>query len=62
MLPYIPDSLYKNLDNKKRVEEILRSIPDTCLHFPEEKTPEEAVEEIRSLGETQIADSIVWTC
>ena len=62
MLPYIPDSLYKNIDNKEKVEEILRSVPDTCMRFPGEKTPEEAVEEIRELGETRIADSVVWTC
>lgn len=60
MLPYIPDKLYKDINNKKRVEEILRSVPNTCLQFSGEKTPEEAIKEIRELGETELADTIRW--
>lgn len=56
MLRYIPEKLYKDIRNKKDVEEILRSVPDTCMRFPGKKTLEDAIEGIRKIGEAEIAD------
>lgn len=58
MMIYIPDSLYRDMNNKKAVSEILKSVPDTSLHFPGMKTRADAVKEIREIGENEIADLI----
>nr|DAU00091.1 MAG TPA: 30S ribosomal protein S2 [Caudoviricetes sp.] len=56
MLKYIPDELYIHQHNKKQVEEILKSAPETCLHIPGVMTMEDVIQEIRELGEDKIAD------
>ncbi len=56
MLKYIPDALYKDIKNKKKVGKILGAVPDTCMRFPGTKTLEDAIPEIRALGEDAIAD------
>ena len=62
MIRYIPDDLFIKIENKKRVVEILHSVPDTCMRFPDEKTPEDAVKEIRALGENKVADFFAAGC
>ena len=56
MIKYIPENIYKDAGNKNSVEEILRSVPNTSMHFSNMKTLEDAIEEIREIGETEIAD------
>ena len=56
MLKYIPDDLYKDAKNKKKVSEILHSVPETSLRFPGIKTLEDAIAEIQAIGEDEVAD------
>lgn len=56
MMMYIPDRLYKDVGNKDSVDEILKSVPDTSMRFPNMKTLDDAIKEIRDMGETKIAD------
>lgn len=58
MKQYIPDDLYLDKRNIKKVSEILNSVPDSCLRFSDMKTLEDAIEEIKALGEDKIADFI----
>ena len=55
MLKYIPDDLYKDTKNKKKVSEILHSVPETSLRFPEIKILEDAITEIKEIGEDKVA-------
>jgi len=59
MMKYIPDDFYVNEKNMKNVFEILDSVPDTCMHFPGIKTLEDAIDEIRRLGEDKIAEYLL---
>jgi len=59
MMKYIPDDLYANKKNMKNVSEILDSVPETSVHFLGIKTLEDAVDEIRKLGEDKIADFLL---
>lgn len=59
MMVYIPDSLYIDIDNKDDVTEILKSVPETSLHFEDQKTLTDAIEEIRDIGEDKIADFLI---
>lgn len=56
MKQYIPDDLYLDKENIKKVSEILDFVPDSCLHFSSMKTLEDAIEEIKALGEGKIAE------
>lgn len=56
MMKYIPDDLFVNGKNKKSVIEILGSVPETSMRFPDTKTLEDAIDEIRALGEDKVAD------
>lgn len=56
---YIPDDLYINKENKEKVSKLLKSVPDTDLRFPGVKTMEDAAEEIRTLGENEIANFLL---
>lgn len=56
MLKYIPDDLYKDIENKKKVSELLGSVPETCMRCPGIKTLDDAISEIRGIGEDKIAD------
>ena len=59
MMRYIPDDLYIDKSNMNNVSKILNSIPDTCLHIPGTKTFEDAIEEIKDLGEDKVADFLL---
>ena len=52
------ESSCKNIENKEKVRDILLSVLDTDLHFPDTKTMEDAIAEIREMGEDEIADEI----
>lgn len=56
MIRYIPDNLYKDINNKEKVSEILESVPDTDVRMKGIKTIDNAIKEIRDLGENKIAD------
>lgn len=56
MIRYIPDNLYKDINNKEKVSEILDSVPDTDVRMKGIKTINNAIKEIRDLGENKIAD------
>jgi hypothetical protein len=56
MIRYIPDNLYKDINNKEKVSEILDSVPDTDVRMKGIKTIDNAIKEIRDLGENEIAD------
>ena len=56
MMKYIPDELYINKKNMKAVSDILHSVPETSIRHPSIKTLDDAIEEIRGLGENKIAD------
>lgn len=56
MIRYIPDNLYKDINNKEKVSEILDSVPDTNVRMKGIKTIDNAIKEIRDLGENKIAD------
>ena len=56
MIRYIPDNLYKDINNKEKVSEILDSVPDTDVRMKGIKTIDNAIKEIRNLGENKIAD------
>lgn len=56
MIRYIPDNLYKDINNKEKVSEILDSVPDTDVRMKGIKTIDNAIKEIRDLGENKIAD------
>lgn len=58
MLKYIPDDLYKDLENKKKVSEILGTVPDTSMRFSGMKILDDAIVEIRAIGEDKIAEFI----
>ncbi len=58
MLKYIPDDLYKDLENKKKVSKILKATPDTDMRFPGMRTIDDAIAEIRALGEDKVADFV----
>ena len=60
MLKYIPDDLYKDTNNKKKVSEILHSVPETSLRFPEIKILEDAITEIKEIGEDKVADFLSY--
>lgn len=60
MLKYIPDDLYKDTKNKKKVSEILHSVPETSLRFPEIKILEDAITEIKEIGEDKVADFLSY--
>lgn len=60
MLKYIPDDLYKDTKNKKKVSEILHSVPETSLRFPEIKILENAITEIKEIGEDKVADFLSY--
>ena len=53
---YMIESSCKNIENKEKVRDILLSVLDTDLHFPDIKTIEDAIVEIREMGEDEIAD------
>ena len=53
---FIIESSCKDIENKEKVRDILLSVPDTDLYFPETKTMEDAITEIREIGEDKIAD------
>ena len=58
MRMYIPESELKNADNMQRITDILEKVPDTdfqCMDSTE-MTLDNAVQEIRELGEGKIAD------
>ena len=56
MIRYIPDNLYKDINNKEKVSEILDSVPDIDVRMKGIKTIDNAIKEIRDLGENKIAD------
>lgn len=56
MIRYIPDNLYKDINNKEKVSEILDSVPDTDVRMKGIKTIDNAIKEIGDLGENKIAD------
>ena len=60
MLKYIPDDLYKDTKNKKKVSEILHSVPETSLRFPEIKILEDAITEIKEIGDDKVADFLSY--
>ena len=53
---YMIESSCKNIENKEKVRNILLSVLDTDLYFPDTKTIEDAIAEIREMGEDEIAD------
>ena len=53
---YMIESSCKNIENKEKVRNILLSVLDTDLYFPDTKTMEDAIAEIREMGEDEIAD------
>lgn len=58
MRMYIPESELKNADNIQRTMDILEKVPDTdfrCMDSTE-MTLDDAVQEIRELGEDKIVD------
>lgn len=59
MLKYIPEELFVNKKNKKKVSSILDSVPDTCMRFSDTKTLEDAIDEIRGLGEHKVAEFLL---
>lgn len=59
MLKYIPDELYGDTKNRKKVSKILDSVPDTCIRFPGLKTLEDAIAEINAIGEDKVADFLL---
>lgn len=56
MRMYIPESELKNTDNMQKIVDVLKEVPDTDLHWPGMVTLDDAVQEIRELGEDKIAD------
>lgn len=56
MIRYISDNLYKDINNKEKVSEILDSVPDTDVRMKGIKTIDNTIKEIRDLGENKIAD------
>ena len=56
MMRYIPEDLYMDKSNVNNISKILNSVPDTCLHTSGIKTLEDAIEEIKALGEDKIAE------
>ena len=56
---YIPDDLYKNIDNKPKVEAILSTVTECCIRIPGIKNVEDARREIRDLGEDRVAEAII---
>lgn len=55
-MKYIPDELYINKKHRKEVSDILQSVPETSIRHPSIKTLDDAIAEIRGLGEDKIAD------
>lgn len=55
MIRYIPDGALKNKHNRKKIEEILKQVPDTDVRVEGEKTIEDAITAIEALGETEVA-------
>jgi len=58
MIRYIPDGALKNKYNKKKIEDILKRVPDTDVHAPGDETIEDAIAEIKALGEEEVANLI----
>lgn len=56
MMRYIPEDLYMDKSNINNVSKILSSVPDTSLYTSGIKTLEDAIEEIKALGENKIAE------
>lgn len=56
MMRYIPDELFIDLKNKEKVKKILNDIPDTSLRIPGMKTIDDAIREIKEMGETKVAN------
>lgn len=55
---YIPEPALNNVNNMQKIQDILNNVPDTDLHFPDSMTLDEAVKQIRELGENKVADLI----
>ena len=55
MICYMPDRLFKDIKNKAKAEKILADIPDTSIRMSGIKTFDDAIKEIKELGETEVA-------
>ena len=53
------DDMFKDTNNRQRVEEILDEVPNTDMIFPGKKTLEDAIKEIIELGETELPKYII---
>jgi hypothetical protein len=51
--------MFKDINNRQRVEEILDEVPNTDMIFPGKKTLEDAIKEIIELGETELPKYII---
>lgn len=58
MKAYIPDEVVRNKDNIEKIEAILEKVPDTSIRFKGAYTLDDAVRDLRELGEPEIADLI----
>lgn len=56
MMRYIPDELFIDVKNREKVNKILHDIPDTCLRMPGVKTIDDAIREIKEMGENKVAN------
>ena len=59
MVFLLTDRMFKDINNRQRVEEILDEVPNTDMIFPGKKTLEDAIKEIIELGETELPKYII---